>query len=507
MCLFVKGGFRVQTAFIKRFSLRSVLVINVIIPLVLAVTVISYAGLGVMEHIVEKRMQKDVELVARAIRLPVSYSLEKDRSGSVGQALESVFHIDRVYGAYVYDANGRRVAAVGAVEPEERQHDLVNVVEDGKRKGQYERVQGRRVYAYFVPLFDTAGKSNGLLKVTRKKSDFEDHIRKLRIGLSIAITGLGLLIAGMVLFGFDRAAGRYFTKLADSMIKIQTGDRSHRADADGPREIAALARSLNAMLDSMDRAEKEVMERRQAQATLEDRLRQNEKMAAVGRLAAGVAHELGAPLSLIDGKAQRCLRDADIGPVHKNSLYDIRHQVQRMSNIVRQLLDFGKGAMRHKRRIHTARLAESAVSGIRKEIGDKIAFLMRGPEPGPCLYVDPLRLEQALINLLRNAAQSKKTTKVSLNWEETANHEIILRVEDDGEGIAEEIKSKIFEPFFSTHKTVRNTGMGLSVVHGIIREHGGVIQIFDSPLGGAGFRITLPPQTEIKQTDRGENHG
>jgi two-component system, NtrC family, sensor kinase len=507
MCLFVKGGFPVGTAFLKRFSLRSVLVINVIIPLVLAVTVISYAGLGVMEYVVEKRMQKDVELVARAIRLPVSYSLEKDRSGSVGQALESVFHIDRVYGAYVYDPNGRRVAAVGAVEPDQRPHDLIEMVEDGKRKGQYEKIEGRRVYSYFVPLFDTAGKSNGLLKVTRKKSDFENYIRKLRIGVTIMLAGLGLLISGLVLFGFDRAAGRYFAQLANSMTKVRAGDRSHRSGADGPREIATLANALNAMLDSMDRSEKEVMARRKAQQALEDRLRQNEKMAAIGRLAAGVAHELGAPLSLIDGKAQRCLRDADIGPAHKNSLCAIRHQVQRMSDIVRQLLDFGKGAMRHKRRIHVDRLAESAVSSIRKEIGDKIAFIMRGPKPGPSLYVDPLRLEQALINLLRNAAQAEKTSRVELHWKTSENHEIIFEVEDDGEGIAEEIKSKIFEPFFSTHKTARNTGMGLSVVHGIIREHGGVIQIFDSALGGAGFRITLPPQTEIKQTDRGENHG
>ncbi len=494
------------TAFLKRFSLRSVLVINIIIPIVLVMGVISYASLGVMEHIIEKRMQKDVELVARAIRLPVSYSLEKDRSGSVGQALESVFHIDRVYGAYVYDTSGRRIAAVGAVEPEQRQHDLVEVVEDGRRKGQYERIQGRRVYAYFVPLFDTAGKSNGLLKVIRKKSDFEDHIRNLRIGLSIAITGLGLLIAGMVLFGFERAAGRYFKQLASSMTKIQAGNRSHRADTGGPQEIEALARSFNAMLDSMDRSEKEVIRRRKVQEALEDRLRQNEKMAAIGRLAAGVAHELGAPLSLIDGKAQRCLRDADIDSVHKNSLYDIRHQVQRMSDIVRQLLDFGKGAMRQKRRIHADRLAESAVSTVRKETGGKVAFFMQGPEPGPFLHVDPLRLEQALINLLRNAAQAGKTTRVELHWKTSENHDIIFEIEDDGEGIAEEIKPKIFEPFFSTHNTARNTGLGLSVVHGIIREHGGEIQVFESSLGGAGFRITLPPQTDDTGKDQEENY-
>lgn len=488
----------------NRFSLGSVLIINVLVPLLLAIAVAAYFGLRAMESVVEDRLQEDVKLVGRAIRLPVSYSLEKERFGSLEQSLQSVFRIGRVYGAYVYDVQGERIAAEGTIEPDKQQKDLKKVVETGERKGQYEQIEGRRVYSYFVPLFDSAGKSNGLLQIIRKKSDFEGYIHYLRLMVTVILGGAGLFVSGFVLFGFHRAAGRYFTKLTWSMARVQEGDRSHRAEPEGPKEIAALAKSLNEMLDSLDRSEKEVAKRREEQETLENKLRQSEKMAAIGQLAAGVAHELGAPLSLVDGRAQRCLRDKDMEAVHGKNLRDIRQQVQRMNDIVRQLLDCGKGALREKRWIRAAQLTGSAVAIVRKETDNKIELLTDSPESDPLLFVDALRFEQALINLLRNAVQSENVTCVRLSWELGPNREVIFVIEDNGSGIPEEIRANIFEPFYSTKKRATNTGMGLSVVHGIIQEHEGSIEVMDTEMGGAAFRIVLPLQTEEHQPEQRE---
>ncbi len=491
-------------AFFDRFSLRAVLIFNVIVPLLCALFAATYLGLFVMEHLVEKRMQEDVQLVARAIRLPVSYSLEKERFGSMSQALQSVFRIGRVYGAYVYDEQGRRVAAVGAVEPEQKQDDLQKVVEGGEHKGQYEKIEGHRVYSYFVPLFDSTGKSSGLIQVTRKKSDFENYISWLRIRATAILGGVSLIISIFVLYGFHTTVGRYLQRLAQSMAQVQKGDRSHRALPTGPKEIATLARALNDMLDSMDRSEREIAERRETQQRLETKLQQSEKMAAIGQLAAGVAHELGAPLSLIDGKAQRSLRDDGIDTAHAACLQDIRKQVQRMSDIVRQLLDFGKGAMGHKRWSRVDQVAGSAITTVKKELGQGVEVTTQGPEPGPFLYVDPLRFEQVLINLLRNACQTGSTTKVVLSWEEAEQSQVVLTIEDDGPGISDEIKPRIFEPFFSQGKSSENTGMGLSVVYGIIQEHEGSIHVYDAELGGTGFSVVLSQQSCKGQADKGD---
>ncbi|MFO7883895.1 MAG: ATP-binding protein [Desulfobacteraceae bacterium] len=490
----------------KRLSLRSVLIINVIAPLLAAMIGGAYIGLNMLEHIVEERMQEDVQLVARAIRLPVSYSLEKERFGSLSQTLKSVFHIGRVYGAYVFDAEGERIASVGAVEPDIHHSDFLNVTKDGELTGQYEKIQGRRVYSYFVPLFDTAGKSIGLLQIIRKKSDFENYIHRLRIRVAGIIAGAGVLTAVFVLLGFHHSAGRYFEALTNTMAQVRRGKRLHRARETGPREITSLAKSLNTMLDSLYHSEKEISKRRKTQQALEAKLRQSEKMAAIGQLAAGVAHELGGPLSLIDGKAQRCLRDKGITSTHKKTLKDIRNQVRRMDNIVRQLLDFGKGTMRQKRWIQAHRPAGSAVSNFKKEMGGSVQLIFEGSEPAPFLYVDPLRFEQALINLMRNSVQSGEATEIRLSWELSSRGEVVFTVTDNGTGIADDIKPRIFEPFFTTHKTPENTGMGLSVVHGIISEHNGTIGVFDAETGGAGFRITLPPQSTAREPEQGGNY-
>ncbi|MGM0644415.1 MAG: ATP-binding protein [Thermodesulfobacteriota bacterium] len=490
-------------AVMNRISLRSVLIINIIVPLLLAIGAATYFGLKQMEHIVEDRLQEDVQLIARAIRLPVSYNLEKERFGSLDQALESVFRIGRVYGAYVYNTSGMRIAAVGAVEPDKKQDDLKAVVRKGQRRGQYEEIEGRRVYSYFVPLFDSSGKSSGLLQVTRKKSDFEEYIQGLRIWVGGLLAGAGVFISGFVLFGFHGAAGRYFNKLVKSMGRVQAGDRTHRAREKGPKEIVALARALNGMLDSVDRSEKEISQRRDAQQALENKLRQNEKLAAIGRLAAGVAHEIGAPLSLVDGKAQRCLRDNRISQVQKNNLHDIRKQVERMNDIVRQLLDFGKGTMREKRWTRADSIAGSAALNFRKEAGEGIEMTTEGPKPGPLIFIDPLRFEQALVNLLRNAAETDDVSRIRLAWESMPDGSVVFRIEDNGPGIDDAVKSRIFEPFFSERNNADNSGMGLAVVLGIVREHAGSIEIVDSELGGAGFRIELPRQTEQQHQDQG----
>ncbi|MFP4588316.1 MAG: histidine kinase dimerization/phospho-acceptor domain-containing protein, partial [Desulfohalobiaceae bacterium] len=355
-------------AMLPKFSLRAALILNVIIPLLLAMVLATYLGLMALENSIEKRLQEEVELVARAIRMPVSYSLEKDRFGSVHQALQSVFRIDQVYGAYVYDAQGTRISAVGAAAPSSQHGEAREITTEGERKGQYEKIQGRRVYSYFVPLFDTAGTSNGLLQVSRKKSDIEQYIATIRQQAIYSLGGAGIFMIALVLLGFHGAVGKYLDRLTASMSRVSNGERAHRASLRGPKEIVTLGRALNSMLDSISRAEEEIARRKDAQQELENRLRQSEKMAAIGQLAAGVAHELGAPLSVIHGKAQRCLRDSSLSQKHQKSMQDVRNEVQRMEHIVRQLLDFGRASRQRRRWQNTAGLARAAASQVQKEM-------------------------------------------------------------------------------------------------------------------------------------------
>lgn len=474
-------------------SLRSSLILAVIAPLSVAVTVVGMLVLRVLEQEAVERMEEDVQLVSRAIRLPLSRALAEGRVGGAVDALESAFRIGRVYGAYLYDGDGRLVSAFGAADTGEDPDRITEIAEEEDRQGEYGQAGGEEVYSYFVPLTSDGGRAIGLLQVTRQRSDIREYVSALRVRVGGTLFAGLAVITGLVLVGHQRAVGRHLDRLLEGMSRVEGGDRQHRTDSDGPREIASLAGGLNRMLDSIEHAEEEVRGHQEEQLRLERELRQSEKMAAIGRLAAGVAHELGTPLSVVDGRAQRLLRRTDLPEGSESEVRGIRQESARMEEIVRQLLDFGRGVHPTRRPVPADRLVRSVVAAHEMDVQRAgVELEISGPTPAPVLDVDPAGMDRAAANLVRNGIQAaRKRVAVGWFWDEVRK-EAGIRVADDGPGVASEVEDRIFEPFFTTKSTGEGTGLGLAVVHGIVEEHGGRVDVGAGPLGGAEFRIVLP---------------
>ena len=474
-----------------RYTLRLALVGYLIGPLLAATVISSGLGLRALESKVEQRMQEDIGLVARAIRTPLTHALRRGRDGSVNAALTSALEIGRVYGAYVYDVEGRTVAAFGVQDHRRHERRFSRLAVRGEQGGEYAEIAGRQVYSYFLPLSDVDGRILGLLQVVRRRADFRDYITALRWWTAGSLLMAALAMTGLVLYGHNRAVGMHLKRLAMSMRHVGQGDRRHRETADGPLEIAELGTALNEMLDSIERAECEVEERRAMQAALEDRLRQTEKLAVVGQLTAGVAHELGAPLSVISGRAQHGLREPGLSARLQQIFATIRAEVTRMERTVGQLLDFGRTNAIRRRPADPAHLVRMAAATVREEASRAgVRFEVDGGGGGPVLTVDTFRVSQALANLLRNAVQASPGGRVRVSWSGGRN-EVAFVVEDDGPGVSPEIRSRIFEPFFTT-KGALGTGLGLAVVQRVAHEHGGAVFAGDSERGGAAFRLILP---------------
>lgn len=476
----------------RRPSLRLYLIVAVVLPLLVALTAVSYLTLQNIEQRAQHQMEEDVQLVARAIQLPLGHALEQERSGSVEEALRSAFSINRVYGAYVYDEEGELIASVGEFNLSTDKDRMANLAEQGDRLGEYEEIAGRSVYSYFVPLVDVGGRVNGLLQVSRRASDIRQYLARLRwqaIGFLLITM---IVITGLVMYGHHWAIGTHLNHLSDTMARVQSGDLTSRAEPRGPKEIASLSAALNTMLESIVEARAEIIERRQAQVDLEKRLQHAQKLAAIGQLSAGVAHELGTPLSVIDGQAQRALRKDALPEPMADTLHSIRDEVRRMERIVRQLLDFGRRNTLEARVAGLDRVARMAADGVRaicEQAG--VTLEVQGARPAPAVEVDPTLMERALVNLLRNAVDVTPDGRVRLSWF-VEDDRVGFVVEDDGPGIEADIVPRLFEPFFTTKGVGEGTGLGLAVVHGIVEEHGGRVDVERSPLGGALFRIALP---------------
>jgi C4-dicarboxylate-specific signal transduction histidine kinase len=244
------------------------------------------------------------------------------------------------------------------------------------------------------------------------------------------------------------------------------------------------------MLDAIESAEANENSQRQAREQMAGRLRRAETMAALGQLSAGVAHELGAPLTVVDGRASRLIRRIDNQQDHQE-LNDIRHQVMRMTAIIEQLLSFGRTSRAKKRPLDVAALIARAQALLEDE-GERIHII---PGPRATITGDSLSLEQALVNLLRNASQACPEGGIQISWRSEPAH-LIINVDDAGPGVDEDMRKQIFEPFVTSKKPGEGSGLGLAIVQRVMQEHNGDIQLGDSPLGGAQFRLRFPLNTD-----------
>jgi len=287
------------------YNIRTALLIFVLTPFLVVMIISAGFSLHQLEQTAEEGLEDEIELIARSIRRPLSYALEQGHEETLRRTVTSAGDIGRVYGVYVYDRDGNRITAQGPSKVQVQDIEAANLATEGAEGGAFEEVEGEAVFSYFMPLIDSGGRIIGLLQVTRRGSDFVQQIREFRTRAIAVLAGSALLVLIMVWIGYQLAIGRHIKSMGQSMAEVASGDRDHRLDGQGPTELKFLSEGINRMLDSIVDSEREISARREREYELKAQLHHTEKLAAIGRFAAGVAHELGTPLSVADGKAKK----------------------------------------------------------------------------------------------------------------------------------------------------------------------------------------------------------
>ena len=235
---------------------------------------------------------------------------------------------------------------------------------------------------------------------------------------------------------------------------------------------------------------------------LEEQLRQTERLAELGTLASGMAHEIGTPMNVILGRAeflQRKTKDPDTA----KGLQTIVDQVERITKIMNQLLTFARRRPIERRPTNLNKVVEDALEMVRERLKrHRIAVVTETASSLPQADADSHQISQVMLNLVINALHAMEDggtlrirTAVVPTKSAQGNHSmdmIELSVSDSGHGIASEDLDKIFNPFFTTKEVGKGTGLGLTVVHGIVQEHGGQIKVESEVPKGTTFRILLP---------------
>nr|WP_301003598.1 HAMP domain-containing sensor histidine kinase [Arsukibacterium sp.] len=291
--------------------------------------------------------------------------------------------------------------------------------------------------------------------------------------------------------GHSSAVGQPVARLVASMRRVAAGDSQHRADSNGPTELQELSRGLNSMLDHINNSNAAILRQQQEREKLAQQLKAQETMAAVGQVVSGVAHELGAPLSVIDGRAQRLLRQ-QTDDDSKRQLEAVRGQVARLNRMVQQLQAFAHTPVAPQQQIALDQLLQQALHSLSFEQQEQDVIPKLAPGyPQLSLQADVPRLELALVNVLRNAMQAAHS-RVELSAE-IQGTELWLRVQDDGPGLPTSLTAdELVAPFVSTKVQGKGTGLGLAIVQQIVQAHQGRVLLHNLAAGGCEVCLILP---------------
>lgn len=310
----------------------------------------------------------------------------------------------------------------------------------------------------------------------------------------LVFTGIAMVaIVAILAMVIARRLSGPIEHLSRAVEAVGAGNFDVSVKAGSRDEVAQLAASFNTMAVNLRERETRL---REAHA----QLLHSEKMAAIGQLSAGLAHEVKNPLAGILGYAQltrRSLNDPDV--ITKN-LDVIERETRRCTDIISNLMRFARQET-GERAVTDINVAVSrAIALVDHQLGlHKVRIeteLHSGLSPVSC---NANQLQQVVMNLLINAQQIMEpaggTVHVRTRMSES---DVIIEVDDTGPGVPPELRTRIFEPFFTTKQAGKGTGLGLSVSYGLIRDHGGDIRVSDAPSGGARFTISLPTGADRK---------
>lgn len=354
----------------------------------------------------------------------------------------------------------------------------------------------------YEPIRNIRGKIIGMLYVGILKKPFTDLLwRTLFVFLGIA--ALGVMLVVFVSFRFANYIASPLRRLVETAAKIADGDYNQRIDVTSKDEIGHLVSAVNKMTIKLGQAhqelenwartlERKVEERTKKIEEMQHQLIQSEKLASLGKLAAGVAHEINNPLTAVLTNASLMLEELKDGDAGKEDLETIVRETMRCRQIVRGLLDFARQRTPERTLTNVNQLVENTLQLLQNQIVLQDIHVNKQLDKNlPQVYVDADQMQQVLVNITLNAVEAMpRGGTITIKSEQLVDGKIGLAITDTGVGIKKEDLKNLFDPFFSTKAS--GTGLGLAISHGIVHQHGGEIKVQSLHHKGSTFTVVLP---------------
>ena len=360
---------------------------------------------------------------------------------------------------------------------------------------------GGRAYAvnawYLIasePIRDLNDRIIGMLSLGVREEKYTDtRLKATAAFVAITLTGGA---ASMCLFYFiARNISVSVHKLVLASREVARGNLDARVAIASQDELHELADTFNSMASSLKKRDEKLKE------FARNKIMQSERLAVIGQLAAGVAHEMNNPLTGIVTYSHLLLERADVRDSTKEFLRKIATQADRSRGIVRGLLDFSRPKKPDKRSCNLNLVLQECVSLVENQsLFHNIKVEKNFQRNLPLVVADPSLIQQVFMNLIINAAEAMDGNgRMDLTTRLEPDGEFVeILFADSGHGISEENQERIFDPFFTTKEVGHGTGLGLAISFGIVKEHEGTIAVESEPGKGATFTVRLPARDKNK---------
>jgi signal transduction histidine kinase len=444
----------------------------------------------------------DMKVLGTALKVAIENALRDQQVADVTEILTSLKLKDSAIDVLVFDPAGQ-LSPHSFGSP-----STAEVVRDGVREVRSSgealvRIQGTRDLSRIVgifPLRDDDGTNLGSIAIVRPLDALRADLRSETIATFLSILSLIAGVAGVGWFLVHLYVGRPLGRLMVAMEDVRAGNLTANVSVQRTDEVGRLTAEFNAMVRELEGARRRLIEATESREALEAGLRRVDKLASLGQLSAGLAHEIGSPLQILNGRAHALASRADLPAEIRRIAQVFEEQSDRIAKIVEQLMTVAR-----------RKPAQWGEFDLKSTVGPIVELMghearRRGvrlefdcPNPLPKVVADVDQVQQVTLNLLSNALRatprggqvrlSLAASSFNTGQSTPERPSVSLVVHDTGCGISEELLGHIFEPFFTTWAEAGGAGLGLAVVRSIVDEHGGTISV--SSKQNVGTRLTV----------------
>ncbi len=533
----------------KRLALQLIVSLTIIVVIVVGLS--SYINVKTQEKQLLDSMILGADQLSRGITSATWYSMLDDRREAAYQVMQKIAEKQGINRIRIFNREGRVMFSTNPSENNRqygKESDACSLchstlppkvqVEMPSRARIFHGADGLRKLAMVTPIYNEPACSSaachahppGMKVLGMLDVDLDlDQVDRELMGIKLRAAGgtlLAIVFIGLFIVVFTkRFVDAPIRRLIDGTRAVSNMQLDHPIDIHSSEELSELAQSFNVMREHLKKAMAELNELNQGLETkvrertvqlevAHRKLIQADRLASLGQLAASVAHEINNPISGVLNLSmlmQRIIKDSGIPaerlPEFRKYLSQVAAETTRAGRIVADLLAFSRRSKPAAAEADLNKIVDTTLSLVDHKLRLINIEIERDLSPGlPTIVCDASQIQQVVINLVLNASESmtgKPKGKVIVRTHR-ADEGVVLEVQDNGEGIPRENLSKIFDPFFTTKEEGKGVGLGLAVVYGIIRSHGGDVEVNSTPKVGTVFRVTLPLVSDESTTGKPE---